>query len=212
MEQLRQAGVEEVNIQEYVKDRVIDLEQQKGGMMARSLKDVVSTMGQSIGDLVTSFKDGFDGIGDAFVSMLNNMLSSLMDAVTQMAMSGLMNWLFPSGGGSGALVAGPVAGYIGGLGPRASGGPTEAGKAYIVGEKGPEVFLSKSSGTVIPNDKLGGGGVQNIRVQVINEGDQKVRSTNATGRFDGRELIVSVWIDAYQRDTGGLRTMLGGGR
>ncbi len=40
----------------------------------------------------------------------------------------------------------------------ASGGPATAGKPYIVGENGPELFVPKSSGTVIPNNKLVGGG------------------------------------------------------
>jgi hypothetical protein len=36
----------------------------------------------------------------------------------------------------------------------ASGGPAKAGQPYIVGEKGPELFVPKSAGTVIPNNKL----------------------------------------------------------
>ena len=40
----------------------------------------------------------------------------------------------------------------------AGGGPATAGKPYIVGEKGPELFVPKSSGTVIPNGQLVGGG------------------------------------------------------
>jgi phage-related minor tail protein len=37
----------------------------------------------------------------------------------------------------------------------ATGGPAQAGQPYIVGEKGPELFVPKSAGTVIPNNKLG---------------------------------------------------------
>jgi phage-related minor tail protein len=37
----------------------------------------------------------------------------------------------------------------------AMGGPAQAGQPYIVGEKGPELFIPKSAGTVIPNNKLG---------------------------------------------------------
>lgn len=37
----------------------------------------------------------------------------------------------------------------------ATGGPAQAGKPYIVGEKGPELFVPKQAGTVIPNNKLG---------------------------------------------------------
>ena len=36
----------------------------------------------------------------------------------------------------------------------ASGGPAKAGQPYIVGEKGPELFVPKNPGTVIPNNKL----------------------------------------------------------
>lgn len=36
----------------------------------------------------------------------------------------------------------------------ATGGPAQAGKPYIVGEKGPELFVPKQAGTVIPNNKL----------------------------------------------------------
>jgi lambda family phage tail tape measure protein len=38
----------------------------------------------------------------------------------------------------------------------AEGGPAKAGQPYMVGEKGPELFVPKSAGTVIPNNKLNG--------------------------------------------------------
>lgn len=37
---------------------------------------------------------------------------------------------------------------------RAIGGPVSAHETYLVGEKGPELFTSDKSGTIIPNDKL----------------------------------------------------------
>jgi lambda family phage tail tape measure protein len=39
----------------------------------------------------------------------------------------------------------------------AAGGPAEAGQPYIVGEKGPELFVPQNSGKVIPNNQLGKG-------------------------------------------------------
>lgn len=44
------------------------------------------------------------------------------------------------------------------MGFRARGGPVSAGRPYVVGEEGPEVFVPQSSGTVVPNDRLGGRG------------------------------------------------------
>lgn len=49
-------------------------------------------------------------------------------------------------------------------GPRAHGGPTRAGEAYLVGERGPEVFVSGQSGSIIPNHLLGGSRTVNITV------------------------------------------------
>jgi len=51
---------------------------------------------------------------------------------------------------------------------RADGGPVSGGQSYIVGERGPEMFVPNSSGTIIPHHALGGGGgisvVQNFSV------------------------------------------------
>lgn len=41
-------------------------------------------------------------------------------------------------------------------GTRAAGGPVALAKAYLVGEKGPEVFVPNSNGYIIPNHKLAG--------------------------------------------------------
>ena len=49
------------------------------------------------------------------------------------------------------LAAG-ITNFIAGM--RAGGGPVGAGNAYVVGEKGPELFVPSSSGSIIPN---GGG-------------------------------------------------------
>ena len=39
----------------------------------------------------------------------------------------------------------------------AAGGPVSAGSSYVVGEKGPELFVPHASGTIVPNNKMGGG-------------------------------------------------------
>lgn len=47
-------------------------------------------------------------------------------------------------------------------GARVLGGPVNAGESYLVGEKGQEIFTPSAGGTIIPNDKLGGGGGANV--------------------------------------------------
>jgi hypothetical protein len=41
-------------------------------------------------------------------------------------------------------------------GARAGGGPVSGGRAYLVGERGPELFAPARSGLIIPNHALGG--------------------------------------------------------
>ena len=48
-----------------------------------------------------------------------------------------------------------MGGILGGL--FADGGRPPVGKASIVGERGPELFVPKVAGTIIPNNAIGGG-------------------------------------------------------
>lgn len=70
---------------------------------------------------------------------------------------------------TGYASAGMVAGMaIAGM--REKGGPVWSGGAFIVGEKGPEVFEPTSHGTIIPNNKLGGGSGGDVKWTVVNTG------------------------------------------
>jgi hypothetical protein len=49
---------------------------------------------------------------------------------------------------------------------RADGGPVSSGSPYIVGERGPELFVPGSSGSIVPNDAMrsGGGGGTSVNI------------------------------------------------
>ena len=51
-------------------------------------------------------------------------------------------------------------------GPRANGGPVSAGKAYMVGERGPELFVPNGSGAIMPNERLSAKGTGGTSVTV----------------------------------------------
>jgi hypothetical protein len=63
-----------------------------------------------------------------------------------------------------------VASFVGGVfgGGRAGGGEVTAGTTYLVGEKGPELFTTSTSGFIVPNSSFGsaGGGGSVINVTV----------------------------------------------
>lgn len=51
-------------------------------------------------------------------------------------------------------------------GPRANGGPVAAGKAYMVGERGPELFVPNAGGSIVPNERLSAGGGSGTSVTI----------------------------------------------
>ena len=59
---------------------------------------------------------------------------------------------------------------LGGLfsfgGGKAQGGAVQGGKAYMVGEKGPEMFVPSGSGKIIPNNQMGGGQPVNVNFNI----------------------------------------------
>ena len=69
------------------------------------------------------------------------------------------------------------------------GGPVFAGSPYLVGEKGPELFIPRSAGMIIPNGQgstssasAGGGGNQTIVVKI---GDEVVARVVANAMATG---------------------------
>ena len=56
------------------------------------------------------------------------------------------------------LAAGISGAILKGFGARAMGGPVNSGSPYVVGEKGPELFVPRSSGSIVPNGAMGSSG------------------------------------------------------
>ena len=86
----------------------------------------------------------------------------------------------------------------------ANGGRPTVGRASIVGEKGPELFVPTSAGTIIPNDRIGGGITNNIVVNVDASGSN-VEGDEQQSRELG--LVLSTAIQAQliqEKRPGGL--------
>lgn len=67
------------------------------------------------------------------------------------------------GGADGALGLGGLLGSVLGLPGRATGGPVSPGRGYLVGERGPELFVPTSAGRI---EAAGSGGARNVRVSI----------------------------------------------
>ena len=81
-------------------------------------------------------------------------------------------------------------------GQRAAGGPVNAGRSYLVGERGPEILrMGGHSGTVIPNDRIGGAA---LNVNIINQAGAEV-STSRDSNGDLQVLIAKAAEQGAQR-------------
>ena len=126
--------------------------------------DVVDDLAQSIQDVATGAKTAEEAFREMAASILRDLAQMIIKAALYRAVSGFMGGSTPAGGGlfSSAFPA-PANGNPFPLpfgGARAGGGPVSPGKAYLVGERGPEIFAPKIPGMIVPNGK--GGGVANI--------------------------------------------------
>ena len=84
----------------------------------------------------------------------------------------------------------------------ANGGRPPVGRASIVGERGPELFVPDKAGTIIPNHELGGS--TNIVVNVDATGSS-VEGDEQQGRELGRLISVAVQSELLQQKRpGGL--------
>lgn len=96
--------------------------------------------------IVEQWREGISAIEafkNAFIAAIEAMVAEI---IARAAIFGLVSGIL------GLPVLGPAANFIFG-GFRQGGGRVEPGRAYIVGERGPEVFIPSQSGTVSNNIK-----------------------------------------------------------
>ena len=160
---------------------------------AKETKRVMEQLGDSIAT----------GISDALVDVLMQTQSIsqavnalLNDMARQFLRLGINTFLFSAFGGE--------TGLFKNLPTFAAGGRPPVGKASIVGERGPELFVPSSAGTIIPNDRIGGGVTNNIVVNVDASGSN-VEGNEQQSRELG--LVLSTAIQAQliqEKRPGGL--------
>ena len=83
--------------------------------------------------------------GESFADVLGNIAQMFAKAALQAALFNEGPWA--SGGGGSGILGGLISSAFGGF--RANGGSVSAGKAHVIGERGPEVFVPGVSGTVL---------------------------------------------------------------
>jgi len=131
-------------------------------------------MQDSLANFFMTAEGGFRGLA---VSLVN----TLRQVVAQQAAASFLN----------SSVGKGVTGFIGSLfgGFRAEGGPVLSGRSYIVGERGPELFVPGSSGSIVPNDRMGGGNLTVAPVYNISGLGLSFEQVQLLMQRNNRELV-----------------------
>lgn len=108
--------------------------------------------------LVRALRTGKLGFED-----LKRVALSAMAEIASAAIGNGLKSLFGGGGGLGGLI-GAIFGSIAGAPGKAIGGPVSPGRAYLVGERGPEYFVPTSAGRI--DVSTGPGRVRDIRLSI----------------------------------------------
>jgi len=143
------------------------------------IKDASEMVGQSFGDAMMSMVQGTMTAKDAFKTMARDIISELYRIFVVKQITGFIT------GGLQQAFAPKLAG-TGGGGGKAIGGPVQANQSYVVGERGPEMFVPSRSGSIVPNNKLGGGGV------VVNQTINVTTGVQQTVRAEIKQLMPQI--------------------
>ena len=127
-----------------------------GGAFSQSFTDAISGSKSAKEALADFFKN----VGSYFLDMAGQIIAKMVTIAILNAVTGLL----PGGGSSPgiqqALAVTPKTGAAATstlnnfLSPRANGGPVSANTPYIVGERGPELFVPFQQGNITSNEEL----------------------------------------------------------
>lgn len=149
-------------------DNLIKQDEEVTKKASDAARDLGLTFSSAFEDAIINgekFSDVLSGIEDDILRILARTL------VTKPLANSLTGALSGAGGGGGGF-GGMLSGIFGGLfgGGKAAGGPVAAGVPYMVGEQGPEMFVPRTPGQIVPNGRSAGGNTINVTVNAAGGG------------------------------------------
>ena len=165
---------------------------------------------------------GTQTLAEAAINVLNQLKRKLIEVAMQQAVSGFGNFLGNAlgsifGGGGFKAPAPMPTGFMGtgipsvlpkgsfNITPKARGGSVNSGGNFLVGERGPELFMPSRSGTIIPNSNIGGKSVTNNIVVNVDATGSEVQGDDAEATQFGEQLATAIQAEIInQKRSGGL--------
>lgn len=156
---------------------VSDMRRELDGPLAAGAERAGSSIERALARAAVSGKFGFEDLRRVALTALSDIATS--------ALRSDIGSLF--GGGGGGLI-GSIAGLIGGVPGRAIGGPVTGGKPYVVGERGPELFVPTGQGRIEVPGAAGRGPV-NVTVNVAAGRESSPAVMQQTGAQVARAVV-----------------------
>jgi len=186
---------------------LMEEEKKKAEELKQKFADIGEAIESSIKDNLRDAITGAQSFGQAMTNVLNRIRDKIIDAQLDNLL-GQFGENFSAGarrtGGRG--IGGFLGGLIGGL--FANGGRPPVGKASIVGERGPELFVPKVAGTIIPNNAIGGGdNVTNMVTVNVDAQGSSVAGSSTDAQALGAAIGAAVQAQLIkEKRPGGLLT------
>jgi len=139
------------------------------GTSVKAANNNLREASQITSGFLQQFRDGLvegKGLWSAFGMAASGALDTISNKLLDMAANQLIAGIFRAalGGGGGYFGSSGYTNLLSFGGPRANGGPVKGGTPYLVGERGPELFVPSASGQIVSNQNMQGmgGNVFNI--------------------------------------------------
>ena len=181
-----------------------DENKKKTDELKEKMKEVGEEMENSIKNNLRDAITGAKTFGEAMTNVLNRIRDKIIDAQLDKLLGGFGE-AFAGGEkkGLGGILGNILGGFIGGL--FANGGQPPINKISVVGERGPELFVPRSAGTIIPNNQIGGESVTNNIVVNVDASGTAVQGDDANASQFGEQLAAAIQAEIInQKRSGGL--------
>ena len=210
----RSLGSDDTEFEKMIRD--LDTESLKEAeRMLKELPDFIPPATEEMQKIIDStyeLNESFDNISNAVANSFKGMITGAMSFRT--AMKGIIGAVIDELFRLYVVqqVVGVVKGALGGLfgvptlPGRALGGSVSGNKPYMVGERGPELFVPGGNGTIIPNQNVrGGGGGSSFNISVDARGSSDPAAVRAQVQQGILEAAPAIIAAAESRTIAGLR-------
>ena len=152
---------------------------------------------ENLSTAITDVITGTSSLKEAFGNLARSIIGDIIQMTVRMLIFRAVSAAFPGSFGNPASIGGGTSSFfnsnpIGGDLFRANGGPVSAGKPYVVGERGPEWFVPRNSGTIIPNQGSGGQTEIVVRIEGSELLDARIVATSQRTVAAAAPRIVAV--------------------